>query len=452
MRLTIVGGGGFRTPLVVRAVALARTRVDIAEIVLVDVDPARLRTIEAVIRADLSGVPDAPAVHVSTDLDSAVRGADVVFSAIRVGGAAGRVVDERVALERGMLGQETIGAGGVAYAWRTVPVVDDLARRIAALAPKAWTINFTNPAGLITEAMSAQLGDRVLGICDTPIGLVRRVARATGVDPGEAVVDYLGLNHLGWLRGLSVSGHDVLPGLLADDDALAGIEEARVLGFEWVRSRGVLPNEYLWYYTNPEAAAARIGAAEQTRGEFLVGQQGEFYRAASGVEPARARELWLDTLRRRESTYMAEARADGEQRDEADVEGGYHEVAVDLMAALLADESCQAILDVRNGGQVAGIPDDAVVEIPCRLDAAGVRPLGPTAIGAAQPAGEMLALMAALKASERASIEAGRTGSRAAAARSLALHPLVGSEEVARDLLAGYLAASPAIASVLREP
>lgn len=124
-----------------------------------------------------------------------------------------------------MLGQETVGAGGIAYGLRTVPVAVRIARRIAELAPDAWVINFTNPAGLVTEAMSRVLGDRVVGICDSPVGLGRRVARILGANPDEAWIDYVGLNHLGWLRGLRVGGQDVLPRLLADEEALGSFEE-----------------------------------------------------------------------------------------------------------------------------------------------------------------------------------------------------------------------------------
>ncbi|MGO3507650.1 MAG: 6-phospho-beta-glucosidase, partial [Brachybacterium tyrofermentans] len=253
MKLTILGGGGFRVPLVYEAMATGATGLQVDEIALQDVDAARLRTITEVIdgvRAQLEADGRAahpPRVTATTDLREAVTGADFVFSAVRVGGAEARTVDERVALGLGLLGQETIGPGGLAYALRTIPVALEIARTVAEVAPDAWVINFTNPAGIVTEAMRSLLGDRVVGICDTPIGLVRRVGRLLDVDlvAGErgAEVDYVGLNHLGWLRGVRVDGVDRLPGLLADDDALEEIEEARLIGKDWVRADGALPNE-----------------------------------------------------------------------------------------------------------------------------------------------------------------------------------------------------------------
>ncbi|SED81707.1 6-phospho-beta-glucosidase [Ruania alba] len=452
MKLVILGGGGFRVPLVYSAVLAARHRVPITEVVLFDADASRLAVMHRVVTgqaeaADGGAHPGGHTVRVraTTDLDDAVAGADVVFAAIRVGGTRGRILDERVALERGLLGQETIGPGGLAYALRTLPMMEHVAARIAALAPQAWTINFTNPAGLITEAMRTHLGDRVVGICDTPIGLVRRVGRVLGVDPlaDSAQVDYLGLNHLGWLHGLHVDGVDRLPALLADDGLLGQIEEARTLGLDWVRARGALPNEYLYYYDYPREATARIAGAQHTRGEFLDDQQQRFYAEAAEAEDPRA--VWSATLAEREATYMAEAR-EGE-REEDDATGGYHEVAVDLMAALLAGERHRMILDVANAGIIPTLPDDAVIEVPCTVDGTGIHPEVP----ATPLALDELALVTAVKAADRGIIAAARSGSRQQAWRAFAVHPLVDSAAVARDLVDAYIDAHPTIAAVLSE-
>ena len=177
VRLVIVGGGGFRVPLIHRALA-RRPELAITELVLVDVDPNRLAVISNVI-GHPAGLPGPELVLAASPAD-AIRGADFVFSAIRVGGAIGRVADERRALARGVIGQETVGAGGLGYGLRTLPVALELARTVAELAPQAWLINFTNPAGLITEALRPVLGDRVIGICDSPAGLIRRASHAAG--------------------------------------------------------------------------------------------------------------------------------------------------------------------------------------------------------------------------------------------------------------------------------
>ena len=471
MKLTILGGGGFRVPLVHEAVATAATGLTVDEIALHDVDPSRLATISAVIEGQgehLTAEGRAvalPRLLATTDLREALTGADFVFSAVRVGGAEARTVDERVALGLGLLGQETIGPGGLAYALRTLPVALEIARTIAEVAPQAWTINFTNPAGIVTEAMRSVLGDRVVGICDTPIGLVRRVGRLLGADlvAGErgAEVDYVGLNHLGWLRSVRLEGTDRLPGLLADDAALEEIEEARLIGKDWVRADGALPNEYLFYYLHTDEAIRRITAAATTRGEFLAKQQGDFYLAAAeadGRGPGEAcctspLDLWRATLHEREATYMAESR-DEERREEDVAGGGYQEVAMRLMTALATGRPERMILDVGNiaAGRedapaseriVPELPADCVLEVLCEVDGDGIRPLpvAPVELG-------RLGMMSALRSSERAILEAAVTGSREAAWQGFSTHPLVSSPELGRKLLEGYEAGHPQIAAL----
>lgn len=507
MKLTILGGGGFRVPLVYEAVATGATGLTVDEVALYDIDAERLATITAVIEGlgeELQasgrvggraaggeaggagggvGADALPTLTVTTDLREAVAGADFVFSAVRVGGAEARTVDERVALNLGLLGQETIGPGGLAYALRTIPVALEIARAVAEEAAGAWVINFTNPAGIVTQAMRTVLGDRVVGICDTPIGLVRRVGRLLDVDlvAGErgtggqaadgqaAQVDYVGLNHLGWLRSVVVDGEDRLPGLLADDAALEEIEEARLIGKDWVRADGALPNEYLYYYLHTSAAIDRITAAATTRGEFLAKQQGDFYAAgveAAGAEGAARAErgsegccsspldLWRETLHQREATYMAESR-DEERREEDVAGGGYQEVALRLMTAIATGRTERMILDVGNIGAgredapaseriVPELPAETVLEVLCVVDGDGVHPLpvAPVELG-------RLGMMAALRSSERLIMEAAVTGSRDAAWRGFATHPLVSSPELGRLLLEGYEAGHPQIAELL---
>lgn len=442
MKLVIIGGGGFRIPGVYEAIAGDDAPVRIDDLVLFDVSAERLETIRRVVDALAPRFAHAPRVTASTDLREALAGADFVFSAVRIGGSAGRVTDERVALGLGVLGQETIGPGGLAYALRTLPFMTDLARTIRDVAPDAWVINFTNPAGIVTEAMRAVLGDRVVGICDTPIGLIRRALQAVGAGAeAEVSFDYVGLNHLGWLRGLVVDGRDALPGLLASDAALEGIEEARLMGFDWVRAIGALPNEYLFYYYFAREARERIRSADETRGEFLDRQQSAFFQEP-GADPLAS---WLRVRHEREASYMAESRKSDEERHAADVDGGgYQRVALDLMAALSTGRPATMILNVRNGALVPQLPEDAVVEVGCRVDADGVHPLPIAPLSS-----EMLGLIAPVKAAERLVIAAAREGSRSLAWRAFAAHPLVDSVAIAEQLLARYTAKFPEIDRLL---
>ncbi|MFJ2054441.1 6-phospho-beta-glucosidase [Streptomyces sp. NPDC087908] len=443
MKLTILGGGGFRVPLVYGALLGDHAEGRVTRVTLYDLDEGRLSAITRVLAEQGAGVPDAPDVTATTDLDEALRGADFVFSAIRVGGLEGRAADERIALAEGVLGQETVGAGGIAYGLRTVPVAVHIARRIAELAPDAWVINFTNPAGLVTEAMSRILGDRVVGICDSPVGLGRRVARILGADPDRASIDYVGLNHLGWLRGLRIDGRDELPRLLADEKALGSFEEGRLFGPEWLRSLGAIPNEYLhYYYFNREAVAA-YRSAGRTRGVYLRDQQGAFYAEMDRPDtPALA--AWHRTLADREATYMAanrEAAGIG-QRDEEDLEsGGYEKVALALMRAIARGERATLILNVRNGTTLSALDADAVIEVPCFVDANGAHPVAVSPLPY-----HAVGLVTAVKAVEREVLAAAESGSRTTAVKAFALHPLVDSVAVARRLVEGYTAEHPGLA------
>lgn len=437
MKLTILGGGGFRVPLVYGALLGDHAEGRVTHVTLYDLDAGRLSAIARVLAEQGEGVPNAPVVSATTDLDEALRGADFVFSAIRVGGLAGRAADERIALAEGVLGQETVGAGGIAYGLRTLPVVTHIARRVAELAPDAWVINFTNPAGLVTEAMSRILGDRVIGICDSPVGLGRRVARVLGAHPGEAWIDYVGLNHLGWLRGLRVGGQDLLPRLFEDDQLLGSFEEGKLFGTEWLRSLGAIPNEYLhYYYFNREAVRA-YREAERTRGAYLMDQQAGFYAEMSRPDTP-ALGAWHRTLAEREATYMAhnrEAAGVGE-RDEEDLEsGGYEKVALALMRAIARNERATLILNVRNRHTLSALDADAVVEVPCFVDAAGAHPVSVDPLPY-----HAVGLVTAVKAVEREVLAAAESGSRTTAVKAFALHPLVDSVTVARRLVEGYTA------------
>lgn len=443
MKLTIVGGGGFRVPQVFEAVAAddAPTRID--ELCLYDVAPDRLDIIHSVIEELRDSYPSAPRVTTTTDAEVAFRGADFIFAAVRIGGTKGRIIDERTALDLGVLGQETVGPGGLAYALRTVPFMTELARTIRDVAPDAWVINFTNPAGIVTEAMRAVLGDRVVGICDTPIGLMRRAVAATGASTAQGLVtfDYVGLNHLGWLRSVSVDGVDVLPRLLESDTALESIEEARLMGFDWVRSLGALPNEYLYYYYYAREATAAIRSADSTRGEYLDEQQSAFFE----TRPAHPLLEWQRVRHARESTYMAESREKGEDRHEEDVDtGGYQQVALDLMAAISSGRPATMILNVRNGMLVPELPEDAVVEVGCMVDAEGVHPWAVAAVST-----EMVGLIAQVKSAEQLVIEAAGRGSRELAWRAFAAHPLVDSVTVAKRLVDGYRSKLPTLGALL---
>jgi 6-phospho-beta-glucosidase len=460
MRLLIAGGGGFRVPLVYRALTSGPFAGLVRELVLYDVDGRRLAAIEAVL-ASLAGQSAAgghrlPAVRATSSLTAALVGTDMVFAAIRPGGTAGRTADERIALDLGLLGQETTGAGGISYALRSIPRMLELAAAMRRLCPEAWLLNFTNPAGMVTEALVPVLGSKVIGICDSAGGLVHHAATAAGVVLPEGRLDgvgYYGLNHLGWLYRLESGGRDVLPELLADAAALAGFEEGRLFPPELLADLGCLPNEYLYYYYETARAVAGIRSAARTRGESIDRQQSALYPRLAAAGPE-AYPLWEAARRSREEGYLAEARPAGERRDETDLAGGgYERVALAAMRALSGGGEAQLILNtpnaVRGAGAgtsgagaaavaVPGIPADAVVEVPCRVTPDGVAPLRQD-----RPAPAQLALMQRVKDVDRLVVQACGNGRREAALAAFARHPLVNSEALAAKLLARYEGAFP---------
>ncbi|MBT2522987.1 6-phospho-beta-glucosidase [Arthrobacter sp. ISL-28] len=494
MRLMIAGGGGFRVPLVYRALCSGPYAGLVRELVLFDLDPGRLAAISAVLRSmarsmgqgsseagslETGSAPDGsaavgqpPVVTATTSLPEALTGTDVVFAAIRPGGTAGRIADERVAQDLGLLGQETTGAGGISYALRSIPAMLELAREMRTHCPDAWLVNFTNPAGMITEALLPVLGRKVIGICDSASALVHRAARAAGFPLPAGKLDgvgYYGLNHLGWLYRLESGGRDRLPDLLGDAGALAGFEEGRLFPQAFLQELGVLPNEYLFYYYETARAAAAMRGMDSTRGESIHGQQSELYPRLAAAGDA-AFELWEAARRSREEGYLAEARAGGEARDAGDLAGGgYEQVALAVMRALTtpglagsgdagageAGDGTQLILNTQNtavsgpggsegGGEggsepaIPGLPADAVVEVPCTVTSTGAEP-----IPQARPAEPQLSLMQHVKRVELLTVRAASLGDRGAALEAFAEHPLVGSEELAGQLLAGYEAAFP---------
>jgi 6-phospho-beta-glucosidase len=436
MKLAVVGGGGFRVPLVYGALLARRRTLPFDEVVLHDVDEQRLARIGAV----LEGLAEEHGTRVpfttTTDLGDAVEGADFVFCAIRVGRLEGRVVDESVPLALNVLGQETTGPGGICFALRTIPAMVELAQTIAERAPDAWLINFTNPAGMVTEAVQRVLGDRAIGICDSPAGLCRRVARALGREPSEMWFDYFGLNHLGWLSAARDSTGDRLPELLADDEALAGFEEGRLFGPDWLRALGMIPNEYLYYFYYGSDIVSSIRDSAQPRGAFLLEQQAAFY-ARNGEPAAEALATWRATRHDRERSYMAEARSaagiEGEHAEWSGDPGGYEGEAMALVEAIAGNARTVMILNVANRSALPFLDEHAVVEVPAIVGRAGPVPV---AAGAAPE--HARALIATIKDVERTTIEAALTGSTDLAVRALALHPLVPSVSVARRIFAGY--------------
>jgi 6-phospho-beta-glucosidase len=432
VKIALLGGGGFRTPLVHDALVGISHEVPIEPLVLYDVDGPRLERIAQVIDGANRARGGGLGVRTTTDLDGVLDGADVVFVAIRVGGLEARIVDEAVPLELGVLGQETVGAGGVAFALRTMPEVVRIAEAVRERAADAWFVIFTNPVGVVTEAARGVLGSKAVGICDSPTALWRNAAAAIGRSPATLRPGYAGLNHLGWLSALWDGDRDVLPALI-DGDRLDQVHEARLAGIAAVRERRLIPNEYLTYYRDTDDVI-RSFRRDGSRAEILAAQQARFSDAAPS-DPTAALSAWRAARDERHGTYMAEARDPGRPGSAvSDDELGYGDVAAAFVRAVANDTGERMILGVRNDGALPWLDDYATVELPCDVGADGPQP---------EPQGRLPGpereLTERVREAERATTAAAATPSRQALVDAIAAHPVVPSRELAERIADGYL-------------
>jgi len=436
MTLTVIGGGGMRTPLLIGGLIERRLRLPVERVVLHDLDPEALELVAAVSGAMLSKAGHPFEVRTTTSLEDALEAPSCVITSIRVGGLAGRVVDEQVPLAWGVVGQETTGPGGWAMALRTIPVLADLAGRIRSLRPSAWIVNFTNPAGLITQALAAG-GHRVIGICDGPPALGDRIAAALGAKAADLRLDYLGLNHLGWVRGVQIGGAERLPEILASDELIRAIYGRPLFEPDEIRRLGLLPNEYLHYYYHHDELIKRLRASPQTRGEAVAAVAADLRRTV--MEAVRSKEdplpRYQAAIFARRSSYMAAET--GVNRDLAmmggHVEGGYARAAISVIAAMLDPVTREVIVNTTNQGAIEDLEPEDVVEVPCSFGASGPmpRPMGPLPAAVRE-------LVLRVKAYERATVAAAAQRSWAAAVEALAMHPLVPSSEVASGIAEEY--------------
>ncbi|KAB7772206.1 6-phospho-beta-glucosidase [Xanthomonas maliensis] len=441
-KITLIGGGGVRAPLVVYGVNEAAEALGAREIVLYDPDQERLALMVALGQAIVAESGGALQVRAASSLEAAIEGAHFVLSSIRVGGIAQRAADEQIIIRHGYSGQETTGPGGVAKALRTVPVAIEQARLVERLSPEAWLVSFTNPAGLITQAISRHTRARVVGICDTPVELFHNIARALG-EPSEAIAcDYVGLNHLGWIRGVRLRGEDILDRILADDAILRQLYLAPLFDFDMLRALRLIPTEYLYFYYergralhNQRASGASRGGEIERLNRTLMADLRSRLEAG---DDSGAVQTYAAYLAQRSGSYMKlEAEAGSAfaadlapQPDPFRASTGYHRIAVDVMSALTGARPGQHVVNVRNRGAMAELADDDIVEIAAQIDRDRITPLPAAALPDA-----VHGLVRAAKAYEHAAIDAALSGSHLDACKAMLIHPAIGEWSPARRLL-----------------
>ena len=410
MKLAVVGGGSTYTPELVAGLARERERLELTEVVLHDIDAERREVVGGLATRMLDAAGYDGKLAITDDLERALDGASFVLIQLRVGGQQARLSDETIPLACGCIGQETTGAGGLAKALRTVPVVLEIASRVREhAADGAWIVDFTNPVGIVTRSL-LDAGHRAVGLCNVAIGIQRSAAKLLGVEPERVLVDQVGLNHLTWVRALLLDGEDVLPDLLAErgDELAASVDLPRAL----LERLGVIPSYYLryFYFHDEELASQLVGKPRAAEVAEIERELLELYR-----DPALTTKPKL--LERRGGAF-------------------YSEAATQLVASLASDAGDAQVVDVRNNGTLAGLADDDAVEVPARITARGPEPLDQPPL-----APEYLGLVQHVAAYERLAAAAAISGDRELVYKALLAHPLVGQVEPVEELTEQLLAA-----------
>jgi 6-phospho-beta-glucosidase len=448
-KVTVIGGGGIRTPLLVFGVNETAAQTGIRELAIYDLDAERAALMAALGNAVVRREGGSLRISVATSLPEAVEGADFVISSIRPGGIAGRARDERLAFENGFAGQETTGPGGFLMALRTIPVALEHARVVEKHAPGAWYVSFTNPAGLISQALVSHTKLRVMGICDTPLELFHFIAQALGVSASYVSCEYAGLNHLGWVRKVVARGKDVTAELLANDEALKKLYPADLFAPELIRGLGVIPTEYLYFYYRRGLAYRNQAKAKTTRGEEIERLNQTVLRdIAEGLkrgDDAAAVASYANYLNQRSGSYMKLEAAAGSAFDPTTLHTdpfrsatGYHRMVLSVMQALREEKASDIVVNVKNGAALPDFEADDVVEAVCDVSSAGAIPRKYGALPE-----RVRGLAVAMKVFERAAVEAAVERSFEKARTALLLHPLLGDWDAADKLLREAWAAQP---------
>lgn len=409
MKFTIVGAGSSYTPELLEEMAARKASLPVDEVVLYDIDEARLETMERFCKRFAQNLGLTASIRKTLKLDDALEGADFVDTQIRVGGNTQRVLDEKIPLKHGLVGQETTGAGGMMKAFRTIPVMLEVARRMEVLSPKGWIINYTNPTGLVTEAVTRYTGARIAGFCSGGIFPKMWAKEALGVTYDRVQYDYVGLNHMNFITNITIDGRPV-----TEEEFLRIASEDDSVSLELIKLLGAIPSPYLQYFYQTGDRVRKMQSAPMTRGQQVQLLEKETYDAYA--DPGNAEKP------------ASLAKRGG---------GGYSEVAMNFVNAVYNNRDTEMVVNVPNRGAIPFLPDSAVVEIPCLVNARGMAPLHVSHVP------EMCwGLIAAVKNYEQLAVEAAVEGSVTKMKWALLAHPLVREYELVEALVPELLEAN----------
>ena len=409
IKFTIIGAGSTYTPELIEGLAAFRERLPVSEIALYDIDEKRLRTMAGFCERYGKRLGLRARLRAYTDLDEAIRGADFINTQIRVGGNRARTLDEKIPLAHGLIGQETTGAGGMMKAFRTIPVMLSIAERVAALAPDAWIVNYTNPSGLVAEALDRFSRAKSAGFCSGGILPKMWAKSALGVDHDRVRYDYSGLNHMNFIWNVRIDGRAATP-----EEFRAIAAENRDMDPGLTEVLGCITSPYLQYFYHPGKKLDQLRRAEASRGETVMRLEQDIYEALSDPDA----DTKPEALKQRGG-------------------GGYSEVAMGFLDAVANDKDTWMVVNVPNQGALDFLPANASVELPCMVNAAGIRPLVVSGLPS-----HVRGLIAEVKNYEQLAVEAAVEGSRVKALQAMLAHPLIRDYDVAVPLLDALLEAN----------
>lgn len=412
LKIAVIGGASSYTPELIDGLIRFRERIPVSNLTLMDIYYERLKIVGEMAGRMLDHAGYPLDVTLTTDRAEALDGADFIICQIRVGGMSARLIDESIPPRYGVVGQETVGPGGIASTLRTVPVMLDLAADVERYCPDAWFINFTNPSGVITDALLNHSKVHAIGLCNIPIDLQMGIAQICDEPLENVELDYFGINHLSWIRDVTVRGKSVMDHVLQSYIRLMKQDSDPLFDPHLLETLGMIPGYYLsYYYNRPRMLTDQLHGL-QLRAEKVMEIEQKLFR------------MYADP------TVIDKPALLGER-------GGRHYslVALRLIAGILEDSGERQILNVANGETFTNMSPTAVVEVPCRVDAQGAHPLPADPIPL-----HVRGLLETVKSSEQLSIEAAISGDSQTALRALMTNPLVPSFAVARSLLAALLA------------
>ncbi|MGF1739962.1 6-phospho-beta-glucosidase [Vibrio profundum] len=420
-KIAVIGGGSSYTPELIEGIIKRWRSLPLHELALVDIESSRekVETIAALTRRMFAreGLEQVK-ITVHYKPDTAIIGADYVLTQLRVGGLQARAKDERLGLKYNILGQETTGVGGFAKALRTIPVMLDIARLVERLAPDAWIINFTNPAGIVTEAVTRYTNAKIVGVCNVPVTMHHMIANMLQVEFDDLQIRFGGLNHMVWAHNVIHKGEDITQTVidrLCDGAELTmnNIKEAP-WNPAFLRALNAIPCPYHHYFYQTQTMLKdeiKQASNEGTRAEQVMQVEKALF------------EIYADPNL-------------SEKPEQLTFRGGsfYSEVAVELICAIQNNSGTRLTLNTQNNGAITGLPDDAVIETDCIVDSQGPHPL---AFG--KLPNSMHGLTAQIKSFEQLTIQAAVSGDKEAALLALVTNPLIGDANLAESLLADVI-------------